>query len=134
MSERSIHPGKMERFLTGVLLCLLFVLPAGGARADVAAFWRAVDTAQARNPQIQRSEAMLRAARESNPKSLARLLPQVNVRAVDVLREGTHYMNRGTAQHADPRTVALTVDQRIVNAPSWLGYSQSDHRIEGAYA
>lgn len=134
MSDRSVHPGNLERFLIGAVLFLLLWLPAGFARADVAAFWRAVDTAQARNPQIQRSEALLRAARESNPKSLARLLPQVNVRAVDVLREGTHYKSLGTSQHADPRTVALTVDQRIVNAPSWLGYSQSDHRIEGAFA
>ncbi|MBF0270713.1 MAG: TolC family protein [Magnetococcales bacterium] len=97
-------------------------------------FWQAIDTAQARNPQIHRAEAVLRAAREDNPKTFAKLLPQVNVRGVDVLRQGTHYTNLRTAQHADPKTVAFTVDQRLFNVPSWIDYSQSDLHVEGAYA
>ncbi|MEO5346727.1 MAG: TolC family protein [Magnetococcus sp. YQC-9] len=128
------HPGGMERLLTKALLALTVTLLPAISFADVMTFWQAVDTAQARNPQIQRAEALMRAARESNPKSMARLLPQVNVRAVDVLREGTHYANLRTVSHSDPRTVALSVDQRIFNAPSWIGYAQSDPHVEAAYA
>ncbi|MBF0614345.1 MAG: TolC family protein [Magnetococcales bacterium] len=98
------------------------------------AFWQAVDTAQARNPQIHRAEAVLRAAREDNPKTFAKLLPYVNLRAVDVLREGTHYQTRGTDQHGDPRTVSLSVNQRLVNVPFWIDHAQSDVHVEAAFA
>ncbi|MBF0190708.1 MAG: TolC family protein [Magnetococcales bacterium] len=120
--------------LLGSILSLSVWWHPGQGEADVMAFWQAIDTAQARNPQIHRAEALLRAAREDNPKTFARLLPQVNVRGVEVLRQGTHYSKLRTTQHADPRTVALTVDQRLFNVPGWIDYSQSDLHVEGAYA
>ncbi|MBF0339846.1 MAG: TolC family protein [Magnetococcales bacterium] len=121
-------------FLAGSVLSLAMWLHPGQGSADVMTFWQAVDTASARNPQIHRAEALLRAAREDNPKTLAKLLPSVNVRAIDVLREGTHYQKLARAQHSDPKTVALSVDQKIFNAPSWIDHSQSDVHIEAAYA
>ncbi|MBF0628540.1 MAG: TolC family outer membrane protein [Magnetococcales bacterium] len=136
MPHRDRNHKRFRTLLSGSILALAIgLLPAQG-RTDVMAFWQAVDTAQARNPQIHRAEAVLRAAREDSPKTLAKLLPNVNLRAVDVLREGTHYDRTGnrTSQHSDPRTVALSVDQRLFNAPFWIDHSQSDLHVEGAYA
>ncbi|MBF0125878.1 MAG: TolC family protein [Magnetococcales bacterium] len=107
--------------------------PTSG-QAEVMAFWRAVDTAQARNPQIHKSEALLRAAREDNPKTLAKLLPLVNLKAVEVLRQGTHYSQRGVQQHSDPKTVTLTVDQKLFDAPFLVDHFQSGVHVEAAYA
>ncbi|MBF0127346.1 MAG: TolC family protein, partial [Magnetococcales bacterium] len=103
--------------------------------ADVMAFWRAVDTAQARNPQIHRSEALLRAAREENPKAFAKLLPQVNLRAQKVIDSGTHYKTLGTQEHGKPETVTLSFDQVLFNAPAWLNHDEkSDVHVEAAFA
>lgn len=118
----------------GGLLSLGMCWSSGVDAANVLAFWQAVDIAQARNPQIHKSEALLRAAREDNPKTMAKLLPIVNFRAIDVLREGTHYKKLATSQHADPRKVELSVDQKVFNLPSWLDHSQSDVHVEAAYA
>ncbi|MBF0212135.1 MAG: TolC family protein [Magnetococcales bacterium] len=134
MQPTDHSPGLIRSILTGSLVTLaIWIQPVQG-EADVMSFWKAVDTAQARNPQIHRAEAILRASREDNPKTFAKLLPHVNLRAVDVLRQGTHYKSLNTTQHSDPRTVALSVDQRLFNAPFWIDHSQSDFVIEGAYA
>ncbi len=115
------------------LTCLLMGDPRI-AHTDVLTFWQAVDTAQSRNPQIHRAEALLRAAREDNPKTFAKLLPLVNVKALDVLRQGTHYAKLGTQQHSDPKSITLTVDQRLLDLPAMTDHFQSGLHIEAAYA
>ncbi|MBF0295577.1 MAG: TolC family protein [Magnetococcales bacterium] len=120
--------------LTSMTLAILLLGDPHAACADVMTFWQAVDTAQARNPQIHRAEALLRAAREDNPKTFAKLLPLVNVKALDVLRQGNHYAKLGTQQHSDPKSLTLTVDQRILDLPAMTDHFQSGIHIEAAYA
>ncbi len=125
---------KIRPLLLGGLLSLGLLGHADCAYADVMAFWKAVDIAQARNPQIHKAEALLRAAREDNPKTLAKLLPSVNFKAIDVLREGTHYQRKNTSLHSDPKTVLLTVDQPLFHGPFWIDHAQSNVHIEAAFA
>ncbi|WP_193771183.1 TolC family protein [Candidatus Magnetaquicoccus inordinatus] len=106
----------------------------GAANPDVQTFWIAVDNGLARSPMIQRQEAVLRATREVDPQSRARLLPTVDVTASSVLDETTYYRRINKYAHNEPNQVGVRVNQPIFNFVNLLGREQSLPQIDGAVA
>ncbi|MEO5349540.1 MAG: TolC family protein [Magnetococcus sp. YQC-3] len=101
---------------------------------NVQTFWIAVDNAQARSPLLQRQGAMLRAARETDPQSLAKLLPTVSAVASKTLDDTTRYHQARTTASNEPTQVGLSVTQPIFNYTNLLGREQSLPHIEAAVA
>ncbi|MBF0426421.1 MAG: TolC family protein [Magnetococcales bacterium] len=115
-----------------ISLVVLLVYQSGGA--DVRSFWTAVDNAQASNPQIHKAEALLRATLEENPKTLAKLLPLVNLRAGKNVYDDTHYVNLGVNSHNLSSVVELSLRQPLYNRHDALGHNQSDAVVRAALA
>ncbi|MBF0285639.1 MAG: TolC family protein, partial [Magnetococcales bacterium] len=102
--------------------------------ANVRAFWSSVDNALARHPAIHRSAAELRAAEESDPQSLAKLLPTANLQASKTLDEETRYRKLGVESNGQPSQVGVNVTQPLINFANWIGREQSAPHIEAAAA
>ncbi|MEO5364567.1 MAG: TolC family protein, partial [Magnetococcus sp. DMHC-8] len=107
---------------------------AAPGSTGVHTFWAAVDNAQSRSPILQRQAAAMRAARESEPQSLAKLLPTVSVSASKVLNESTYYRKLNATASNEPTQVGLTVTQPILDYANMVGREQSLPHIEAAVA
>ncbi|MBF0583364.1 MAG: TolC family protein [Magnetococcales bacterium] len=108
--------------------------PTKSMNSDAQIFWVAVDNALARSPTIQRQAAALRAAQESDPQSLSRLLPLVNITASKTLDEKTSYRRSRVTSSNEPSQIALSIAQPIFNYVNLLGRDQSTPQIDAAVA
>lgn len=131
-----VHSWRRSGGLLWLLLgCLASAVLCGSSRdahTDTGPFWAAVDNAQARNPKIHRAAADLRVALESNPQSMARLLPNANFQAAKTLEANTRYHSLNTESENTPGSVGVTINQPLLNYSNWLGHQQSDVHIEAA--
>ncbi|MEO5340763.1 MAG: TolC family protein [Magnetococcus sp. MYC-9] len=121
----------------GCTLGLLWLLGARISLGEVAspqAFWVAVDNAQGRSPTLQRQAAALRAARETEPQNLSKLLPTVNLSASKTVDETTRHLTSRTASSNEPTQIGLSVTQPLFNYASLLGRKQSVPHIDAAVA
>lgn len=122
--------GALGQWLT--IGCALWWTPAG--QTDVAAFWSAVDLAQARNPKIHRSEADLRAAVETRPQRAAKLLPSASLQAAKTVEDETRYRYLGTTSSNEATMAKVTVNQPLLNVSNYLSFEQGHEIIESSRA